>query len=290
MFQSYLFGRSTECYRAHVRSVDRSTAHGPEDSMIRRASVVGYGAVAYVAFLVTLLYAIGFLAGAGVPKGVDDGATGPAWLALVIDGVLLAVFAAQHSVMARPWFKSRWTRVVAPAIERSTYVLAAAAALALLLWQWRPLPHQLWSVGPGGARAVLWTLYLLGWVLLLWSTLVIGHFDLFGLRQVIDRARGRRYTEPDFREPMLYRLVRHPLLVGFLVAFWAAPDMSVGRLLFAVGATGYIVVGARLEEHDLTALLGEPYRRYLERVPRFVPRLPGRAARRPAQELTGACR
>jgi protein-S-isoprenylcysteine O-methyltransferase Ste14 len=246
--------------------------------MIRRTLVLAYGAVAYALFVVAFLYTIGFLAGAGVPKGVDDGATGttgtagPAWRAVLVDLALLTLFAVQHSVMARPGFKRRWTRVVAPSIERSTYVLVATAVVALLLWQWRPLPEPVWSVGPGWARATLWTLYALGWVLLLVSTLLQGHFDMFGLRQALARARQRRYAEPPFREPLLYRLVRHPLLVGFLIAFWAAPDMSVGRLLFAAAATGYIMVGVRLEEHDLVAQLGEPYRRYMERVPRFVPR------------------
>ncbi len=240
--------------------------------MVRKAFVLGYGAAAYLAFLAALLYTIGFLAGVGVPKGIDDGATGPAWRALVVDAALLTLFAAQHSVMARPWFKRWWTRFVPPAVERSTYVLASTAAVVLLLWQWQPLPAMLWSVGPAWARGVLWAVYVLGWVVLVVSTFAVGHFDLFGLRQVLDRALDRRYTEPGFREPLLYRLVRHPLMVGFLIAFWAAPDLSVGRLLFAVAGTGYIMVGVRLEEHDLRAQLGEPYEDYLRRVPRFVPR------------------
>jgi methanethiol S-methyltransferase len=255
--------------------------------VIRRAVVLAYGALAYVAFLATLLYTIGFLAGVGVPKGVDDGAVGPIWRALLVDGGLLTLFAVQHSVMARPWFKRRWTRLVAPAVERSTYVLAATAVVVLLLWQWQPLPEPVWSVEAGWARVTLWALYLLGWAVLVVSTILIGHFDLFGLRQVLARARDRRYAEPAFREPLLYRLVRHPLMVGFLIAFWAVPDMSVGRLLFAAAASGYIMVGVRLEERDLRAQLGEPYRRYLRRVPRFVPRpaaLLGR--RRDSLELT----
>jgi protein-S-isoprenylcysteine O-methyltransferase Ste14 len=239
---------------------------------MRRIPALAYGAAAYALFLATLLYTIGFLAGVGVPKGVDDGVVGPAWLALLVDAGLLTVFAVQHSVMARPAFKRRWTRVVPPVVERSTYVLAATATVALLLWQWRPLPEQVWSVGPAWARAALWTLYGAGWALLVFSTFLLGHFDLFGLRQVLARARERRYAEPGFREPSLYRLVRHPLMVGFLIAFWAAPDMSAGRLLFAVAASGYIMVGVRLEERDLAAQLGEPYRRYMRRVPRFVPR------------------
>jgi protein-S-isoprenylcysteine O-methyltransferase Ste14 len=240
--------------------------------VFRRTLALVYGAVAYVVFLAILLYTIGFLAGRGVPKGVDDGAAGPAWLAVLVDAALLGVFAVQHSVMARPWFKRHWTRVVPQSVERSTYVLAASLAVALLLWQWRPLADQVWSVDAGWARVLLWSGYLLGWGVLVFSTFMIGHFDLFGLQQVLARARDGRYAEPGFREPWIYRLVRHPIMVGFLIAFWCTPDMSAGRLLFAGAATGYIMVGIRLEEHDLRKQLGEPYRRYLEQVPRFVPR------------------
>lgn len=242
--------------------------------MRRQVLLVGYGAIAYLAFLVVLGYAIGFLAGTGdvVPKGVDDGVTGPAWLAVLIDVGLLGLFAAQHSVMARPWFKRWWTRVVPPAVERSTYVLVASLVLAVVLWQWRPLPDVLWSVEAGWLRVLLWMLQGAGWGLLVLSTFLIGHLDLFGLRQVFDRARRNAYTEPGFAEPPLYRLVRHPMMVGFFVAFWATPDMSAGRLLFVGAATAYIVVAVRFEEHDLRRHLGEPYERYAERVPRFVPR------------------
>ncbi|WP_327003414.1 NnrU family protein [Dactylosporangium sp. NBC_01737] len=240
--------------------------------MIRKALVLVYGATAYLGFLATLLYTIGFLAGVVVPKGVDDGTTGPAWRALLVDAALLTLFAVQHSVMARPWFKRWWTRIVPTAIERSTYVLASTAVLVLLLWLWQPLPATVWTVGPAWARGILWGLYALGWIILVFSTFAVGHFDLFGLRQILDRARDRQYAEPGFREPWVYRLVRHPLMVGFLIAFWAAPDLSVGRLVFAVAGTGYIMVGVRLEEHDLKAQLGEPYEDYLRRVPRFVPR------------------
>jgi methanethiol S-methyltransferase len=240
--------------------------------MIRRAAVLAYGLLAYAAFLAAILYTIGFLAGVGVPKGVDDGPTGPAWQALLVDGALLTLFAVQHSVMARPWFKRWWTGLVAPSIERSTYVLTASAIVALLLWQWRPLPAEIWSVDTGWARMLLWMGYLLGWALLVFSTFLLGHFDLFGLRQALARARDRRYTEPGFREPMLYRLIRHPLMLGFLIAFWVTPQMSVGRLVFVGAATGYIMVGVRLEEHDLSSELGEPYQRYLRQVPRFLPR------------------
>jgi len=258
--------------------------------MIRRALVLGYGTMVYLIFLATLLYTIGFLAGVAVPKGVDDGPVGPAWSAVLADLALLSLFAAQHSVMARPWFKRWWTRLVAPAIERSTYVLAASLAVALLLWQWRPLPDVIWSVPAGWARATLWAVHLLGWVILVSSTFLIGHFDLFGVRQVLARARERRYAEPGFREPLFYRLVRHPLMVGFLVAFWATPDMSVGRLLFAAVASGYIVVGVRLEERDLRAQLGEQYQRYMARVPRFVPRVSALTGRRRTVADTGGVR
>jgi protein-S-isoprenylcysteine O-methyltransferase Ste14 len=242
--------------------------------MIRKGLTVAYGAVAYVAFLGVFLYTIGFLAGSVVPKDVDDGVVRPAWQAVLVDAALLGLFAVQHSVMARPWFKRRWTRIVPPAIERSTYVLAATAAVALLLWLWQPLPATVWSVGAGWGRAALWSLYLLGWGFLVLSTFALGHFDLFGLRQALTRARGREYAEPGFHEPVLYRVIRHPIMVGFLVAFWAVPDMSVGRLLFAAAASAYIMVGVRLEEHDLKRQLGAPYADYLGRVPRFVPRPP----------------
>ncbi|HZN76956.1 MAG TPA: isoprenylcysteine carboxylmethyltransferase family protein [Micromonosporaceae bacterium] len=241
--------------------------------MMRRIAVVGYGVVAYLAFLALLAYTIGFLAGAGVPKGVDDGPSGPAWLAVVVDAGLLGLFAVQHSVMARPWFKRWWTRYVPEAIERSTYVLGSSLVVALLLWQWRPLPDTVWSVQAGWLRGLLWTLYATGWVVLLYSTVLIGHFDFFGLRQVLARARSKEYAEPTFRQPLLYRLVRHPIMVGFLIAFWATPDMSAGRLLFAAAGTGYILVGVRFEERDLRRQLGEPYEWYAQQVPRFVPRL-----------------
>jgi protein-S-isoprenylcysteine O-methyltransferase Ste14 len=242
----------------------------------RRVLVFGYGAVAYALFVVAFGYTVFFLAGVVVPKGVDDGAPGPVWLAPIVDSGLLLLFALQHSVMARPWFKRWWTRVVPQPAERSTYVLASTLVMVLLMWLWRPLPHPVWSAPEGWPRVVLWTLYLAGWVLVLASTLAIDHFDLFGLRQVIARARERRYEAPRFRTPLLYRLVRHPLMVGFLVVFWAASHMSVGRLLFAAASTGYILVGIRFEERDLSSQLGESYRQYLKDVPGYVPRLPRR--------------
>ncbi|MFI5892457.1 methanethiol S-methyltransferase [Actinoplanes sp. NPDC051513] len=224
-----------------------------------------YGIVVYALFAAAFLYTIGFLANAVVPKGIDDGTVRPAWQAIVVDLALLGAFAVQHTVMARPWFKRHW---VPAAIERSTFVLAATVLLILLLWLWQPLPASVWTVGPGWARAVLWTLYLGGWGFLFFSTFALGHFDLFGLRQ----ALSRNYTEPKFREPSIYRYIQHPIMVGFLIAFWAAPDMSAGRLLFAGVSTAYIMVGVRFEEHDLKQQLGAPYTEYAARVPRFVPR------------------
>jgi methanethiol S-methyltransferase len=250
--------------------------------MARRSAVLGYGLVAYLAFLVAIGYTIGFLANVGVPKGIDDGSTGGAWAAVAINLALLSLFAVQHSVMARPSFKRWWTRFVPPAIERSTFVLVSSALVGLILWQWRPLPDTVWSVETGWLRAVLFALYAAGWAVLVISTFLIGHFDLFGLRQVFARARRTAYTESGFREPLIYRHVRHPMMLGFLIAFWATPDMSVGRLLFVGVASGYILVAVRFEEHDLRRELGEPYARYAERVPRFVPRPRALSGRRPA--------
>jgi protein-S-isoprenylcysteine O-methyltransferase Ste14 len=241
--------------------------------MVRRAVVLGYGVVAYVAFLGVFAYTIGFVGKVGVPKGIDDGTPGPFAVAVLVNGGLLTLFAVQHSVMARPWFKRWWTRFVPVSIERSTFVVAASLVLALLLWQWRPLPAQVWSVEATWARATLWSLYGFGWLMVVGSTFMIDHFDLFGLRQVVARAGGRPHEPLRFRQPLLYRLVRHPIMVGFVIAFWAAPDMSAGRMLFAALATGYIVVAIRFEERDLLAHHGVEYARYAARVPRFLPRV-----------------
>jgi methanethiol S-methyltransferase len=245
--------------------------------MVRRVLTLAYGAFAYLAFLATFGYTIGFLAGIAVPKGVDDGAGGPAWLAVLVDGALLALFAVQHSVMARPWFKRWWTRLIPAAIERSTYVLAASLVVVLLIGAWRPIPDAVWSVEVGWARVLLWCVQGMGWGVLVLSTVLIGHFDMFGLRQVLARARERAYPEPGFRQPWLYRLVRHPIMVGFLIAFWATPDMSIGRLLFVATATGYILVAVRFEERDLHAQFGEAYQLYAAEVPRFLPGWPAAA-------------
>lgn len=238
-----------------------------------------YGVAAYAFFLATFVYAIGFVGNVAVPKSVDIGAPAPVVEAVLVNLLLLALFAVQHSVMARRGFKRWWTRVVPPAVERSTYVLAATGALALLMWQWRPIPEPLiWSVdGPmlaAGVQAVFW----LGWVVLLISTFLISHFELFGVRQVFARFAGRKLPEPEFRTPGFYRFVRHPIYLGFLLAFWAAPVMTAGHLLFSVATTGYILIGIWFEERDLIAQFGERYRTYRSQVGMLLPR-PSRRVR-----------
>ncbi|MDN5916031.1 MAG: hypothetical protein L0I76_13140 [Pseudonocardia sp.] len=236
--------------------------------------VLGYGALAYLLFLVSVLYAIAFLADAVVPYTVDSGrVTGAAWSAVIIDLLLLSAFAIQHSVMARPAFKRWWTRFVPASIERSTYVLLSSLILLGIFWLWQPLPAIVWDVGPTAARDVLWAVYLAGWGLVVLSTFMINHFDLFGLRQVYRRARAMDPAPLGFGASMLYRVVRHPIMTGFFIAFWATPTMTWGHLLFAAVASGYIIVAVRFEEHDLRRALPE-YAEYAARTPRFVPGMP----------------
>ncbi len=238
-----------------------------------RVLALVYAAACYAVFLATFLYAIAFVAGLGVPKHIDNGPATPLLTALAIDVALLLLFAVQHSGMARPGFKRWWARFVPAPIERSTFVLASSLVLALLFWQWRPLPQTVWDVGDGPARMALYGVSAGGWLLLLYSTFLINHFDLFGLRQAWFHARGRR---PDMHTPFVtrafYRIVRHPLMLGFLIAFWVAPTMSLGHLLFALATTGYILVAVRfLEERDLVAQYGDTYRDYQRRVPMLLP-------------------
>jgi protein-S-isoprenylcysteine O-methyltransferase Ste14 len=232
-----------------------------------------YGTVCYAVFLVTFLYAIPFVAGLGVPKHIDNGIPTSLPLAVGINLVLLTLFALQHSVMARPAFKRWWTRFVPQVVERSTFVLATSLVLALLFWQWRPLPLLIWDAEGDAARWVLYGLSAVGWLLVLASTFLINHFDLFGLRQVWRHARGQGPApEAPFVVRALYRIVRHPIMLGFLIAFWATPTMSLGHLLFALVTTGYILVAVKfLEERDLVAQYGEAYRAYQRNVPMLLP-------------------
>ncbi len=232
--------------------------------------VLLYAAGVYALLLLVLGYAAGFLLGLGVPKGIDQG-THSAWpTAVAIDAALLLLFAVQHTVMARRGFKRRWTRVVPAPAERTTFVLCANLTLALLFWLWRPVPGTVWHVS-GLAAGALIALYSAGWVLALGATLMISHFDLFGLRQAYLHVRQAGYRPPPFTERGLYRVVRHPLMTGFLVIFWAVPVMSAGHLLFAAASTGYILVGIKFEERDLHRDIGDVYGSYRARVPALIP-------------------
>lgn len=242
-----------------------------DNQAMKRFLTLGYGAVCYVAFLVAFLYAVGFVGAIVVPRSVDRGIAAPAPQALAVDLLLLGLFAVQHSVMARPGFKRWWTRIVPHSIERSTYVLLASAALLLLYWQWRTIPAVIWDVRSPAARFAVWTLFGLGWATVFASSFMVNHFDLFGLRQVYLVWRGKPYSDIGFRIKFLYRLVRHPLMLGFLIGFWAAPTMTAGHLLFAIATTGYILIAVQLEERDLVAALGDQYRDYRRRVPAFLP-------------------
>jgi protein-S-isoprenylcysteine O-methyltransferase Ste14 len=233
-----------------------------------------YGAIAYLTFFGTILYAIGFTTGLVVPKSIDDGVMGSTAEALVINLSLLTVFALQHSIMARKPFKHWWTRFVPAAIERSTYVLLASLILLGLFWLWRPMPAIVWSIADPTLAMALTGVALLGWALVFLSTFLINHFELFGLQQVLLNLAGREAAEPKFRTPFLYKLVRHPLYLGFIIAFWAAPTMTVGHLLFAGVTTAYILVAIVLEERDLIELFGDEYRRYRERVAMLLPLWP----------------
>jgi protein-S-isoprenylcysteine O-methyltransferase Ste14 len=241
-----------------------------------------YGVLVYLLSFLTLLYTIAFTGNLPVPKAIDTGATASSPAAFAIDVLLLGLFAVQHSVMARPAFKRAWTRFVPHAVERSTYVLFASAALLFLFWQWRPISGVVWSATDPIAIVVLQAIFWAGWGLVLLSTFLINHFELFGLQQVFARLRGKPLPPPEFKTPSLYRWVRHPLYLGLLLAFWATPTMTLGHLLFAIANTGYILIGLSLEERDLLAVFGDQYRRYRQQVSMLVP-LPRRKAERQGQ-------
>jgi methanethiol S-methyltransferase len=240
------------------------------------ASVL-YGAVVYLFFFGTILYAIAFVGNLPVPKVIDSPETSSLIPAIVNNMLLLAVFALQHSVMARPAFKRWWTRFVPEAVERTTYVLLASLVLALVLWQWQPILAPVWTVTNPAAVLAIQAVFWIGWGLVFLSTFLLNHFELFGLRQVWARLWGRELLAPKFRTPFLYKRTRHPLYLGFLLAFWATPSMTQGHLLFAIGNTGYILLGIWLEERDMIALFGDQYRRYRQQVAMLIP-LPGKKA------------
>jgi methanethiol S-methyltransferase len=238
---------------------------------IARLTAFLYGLVAYFAFFGTILYAIGFVMGLVVPKTIDSGTVSSTKHALLVNLLLMSLFAVQHSVMARRQFKEWWTQYVPKSVERSTYVLFASLTLMLLFWQWRPMPAIVWQIEEPGIAMTVATVSLVGWVMVFTSTFLINHFELFGLHQVASNLAGREMPAPRFRTPLYYKFVRHPIYLGFIIAFWAAPTMSVGHLLFAAVTTAYIFVGILLEERDLVDLFGDDYRRYKDRVSMLLP-------------------
>lgn len=251
-----------------------------------RVLVFGYGLVAYLCFFATILYAIGFVGNYFVPRSLDRGVEAPLLEAILVNAGLLALFAIQHTIMARPGFKARITRFIPKAAERSTFVILASACLALAMWQWRTIGGTLWHTDIVWLRNLLIGISLAGWGLVFYSSFLIDHFDLFGLRQVWLYLRKKDYTHHPFAERSAYKLVRHPLMLGFLIASWATPTMTGGHLLFALLITGYVLVGIRFEERDLVRLLGEPYVEYRRRTPALLPF--GR--RKPAEDGTGGDR
>jgi len=236
-----------------------------------RTLALAYGVASYLVFLASFLYAIGFVGNLLVPKSIDSGVIGSLPSALAVDVFLLGLFAVPHSIMARQWFKRWWTRIIPPGVERSTYVLVSSLLLGLLYWQWRPIPNIVLEVTNPIARWIVLAGFWAGWMIVLFSTFLINHFDLFGLRQVFLTFSGQMYTPVEFRATSLYRWVRHPIMLGFIVAFWATPSMTVGHLLFATATTAYILLALQFEEYDLVSFHGERYRAYRRQVGMLLP-------------------
>ena len=253
-----------------------SDANQIRSSSARRLLTLAYGSAVYVLFLGTFLYAVGFVSGVGVPKTVDSGPAGPLGAALLVNGLILGLFAVQHCIMARAWFKRRWTKIIPAAAERSTFVLATCLILCLMYWQWRPIPGTVWNIEDPVTATALTVLGFAGWALVLVATFLIDHFDLFGLKQVIRFARKRTHMDPAFKVVSFYRYIRHPLYLGFLMAFWCTPHMTWGHPFFAVMTAGFMLVAVRFEESDLIRAHGDDYRDYRTKVPMIFPR-PGRS-------------
>lgn len=252
-------------------TTDAATAHGSGGAVARTLTLI-YGVGTYLFFFCTFLYLIGFVGNWVVPKGIDDGVpAASAGAAVAVNVLLLSIFAVQHTIMARPAFKELWTRWVPWHVERSTFVFLSTAILAFMAWQWRPLPVPVWQVEQPVLAALLAGISLAGWGIVLVSTFLIDHFELFGLKQTVSYAMGRPHERPTFKERLFYRWVRHPLMLGFIIAFWATPTMSQGHLLFAVVTTAYILVAIRIEERTLIHLHGERYLDYQRRVGMLLP-------------------
>jgi methanethiol S-methyltransferase len=257
-------------YATKPAGLPQSVQH-PQRANVPALIILAYAVAVYLFFLAVLGYAAGFFANLGVPRGIDQGTRAAVPVAAAIDLLLLLLFAVQHTVMARPWFKRRWTRIVPEPAERTTFVLAASLVLALLFWLWQPVGGTVWSLS-GPAAGALWAVYAVGWALAVRSTFGVSHPDLFGVRQAWLHARRVRYSPPPFTERGLYGRIRHPLMAGFVIIFWAAPVMTAGHLLFAAAATGYFLAGIAFEEHDLIQSLGGTYTAYRGRVPALIPR------------------
>ncbi len=230
-----------------------------------------YGIISYLIFFVTFLYSVGFVGNLVVPKSIDSGTAGQLVTSLLLNLLLLGIFAVQHSVMARPAFKSWWIKLIPAAIERSTYVLLSSLVLILLFWQWQPITISVWQVENTTGRFVLWGLFWLGWLIVLLSTFLINHFDLFGLRQVYLYMKNQEFPDSAFKTPFLYKFVRHPIMLGFIIAFWATPDMTLGHLVFSIVTTIYILVALQFEERDLVRCHGAEYQEYQKEVSMIIP-------------------